>query len=226
MKHNREQVIAWIGLSEGGYVNNPHDNGGATNKGITQKTYNAWRKNKGQAQRSVLHITKAEADTIVYEEYMRPVRFDELFDGLDYALADFAVNSGVKRAVKELQTALGVTADGILGVKTLAALPRAKAARAALLDALADRRLAFVKRLSDWKHFGKGWTARFEGGRLGTQLDDIGVRDRARLLLSRTTDAQPAVVIPPPAPVGPPKAVETAQGGVISKLLAWLFGQR
>ena len=33
-------VLKW----EGGYGHNPNDKGGATNKGITQYTYNAWLK--------------------------------------------------------------------------------------------------------------------------------------------------------------------------------------
>ncbi len=37
-------------------------------------------------------------------------------------LVDFAYNSGVSKAVKHLQLVLGITADGIIGNKTLFAI--------------------------------------------------------------------------------------------------------
>jgi lysozyme family protein len=42
-------VLPW----EGGFVNNPNDPGGATNKGATQAVYNSWRSRRDlvQAQR-------------------------------------------------------------------------------------------------------------------------------------------------------------------------------
>ena len=42
--------------------------------------------------------------------------------GLDYAVADWSVNSGPARAVKELQKLVKVTPDGVMGAKTLAAV--------------------------------------------------------------------------------------------------------
>ena len=71
---------------------------------------------------------------------------------------DFAVNSGVKRAIRYLQTSLGIKADGIIGNQTLGA-----ANRLPLRDVLTDymeRRFMFLVGLKDFKHFGKGWTAR------------------------------------------------------------------
>ena len=48
-------VLKW----EGGYVNNPNDKGGATNKGITQNTYNAWLKSNGKAiKEAIKNITE------------------------------------------------------------------------------------------------------------------------------------------------------------------------
>ena len=36
-------VLRW----EGGFVDHPNDPGGRTNKGVTQKVYDAWRKRQG-----------------------------------------------------------------------------------------------------------------------------------------------------------------------------------
>ena len=45
-------VLQW----EGGYVNHPNDPGGATNKGVTQKVYDAWRAKNGLPAREV-HVS-------------------------------------------------------------------------------------------------------------------------------------------------------------------------
>lgn len=158
MKANRERVIAWVGLSEGGLVDHPLDPGGRTNMGITQKTYTAWLRSHKRPVQAVDHITKTEADEIVGAQYLDPVRFDDLPAGLDYSVADFAVNSGPARAVKELQKMVGVAQDGIMGAQTLAAIGRASIPE--LIGAYNDRRLAFMKSLKTWRTFGRGWSAR------------------------------------------------------------------
>ncbi|KMO09765.1 putative peptidoglycan-binding domain-containing protein, partial [Methylobacterium indicum] len=85
---------------------------------------------------------------------------DALPAGLGYALFDFAVNSGPKRAVIGLQRALKVADDGALGPLTLAAVAKHKPAD--LIDPLCDGRLAFLRDLSTWPRFGKGWARRVE----------------------------------------------------------------
>ncbi|WP_348629672.1 glycosyl hydrolase 108 family protein [Mesorhizobium sp. WSM3860] len=90
--------------------------------------------------------------------YWDAVSGDELPDGVDYAVFDFAVNSGPGRAAKYLQAALGVAQDGRIGPATLAAA-RAKPA-GVVIDMLCDARLAFLQRLPTWPTFGNGWRAR------------------------------------------------------------------
>ena len=53
-------VLRW----EGGYVNHPADPGGATNKGVTQKVYDSWRKRQGLATRDVRQLEEAEMHAI------------------------------------------------------------------------------------------------------------------------------------------------------------------
>ncbi|WP_169818618.1 glycoside hydrolase family 108 protein [Suttonella ornithocola] len=158
MKENYQKALGWVLQAEGGYSNHPKDPGGATNFGITQRTYDAWQQHHGLPTRSVKLIEKHDVDQIYREQYANPIRFDELPSGLDYAMFDFAVNSGVSRAVKTLQAFLGVEADGIIGVKTLEALKKQNSCL--LATQLCDERLAFMKRLKTWDTFGKGWTSR------------------------------------------------------------------
>ena len=51
---------------EGGFVDHPSDPGGATNKGITQKTYNSFRIKKRLATKSGEFITDAEVHEIYF----------------------------------------------------------------------------------------------------------------------------------------------------------------
>ena len=71
---------------------------------------------------------------------------------------DYGVNSGIGRSKKVLQRVVGVKADGVLGPQTM----RAVAAREpkAIVIAICDERLRFLKRLRTWPVFGKGWGRR------------------------------------------------------------------
>lgn len=196
MKENQRTVLAWIGLSEGGFVNHPKDPGGATDRGITQATFDAWNVQKRRPKRSVRGISKEEADAIIVSQYLDPVKFDQLPSGLDYAVADFAVNSGPRRAVVELQKLLKVAADGVVGSKTLAAI-RGHAI-ADLIAAYGAARMVYLRGLKTWETFGKGWRIRVEGKVPGVQVNDIGVIDRATQLSRK---AALAATIPAPVPL-------------------------
>lgn len=184
---------------EGGYSNHPKDPGGATMKGVTQRVYDAYRRLKGRPVRSVRLIEAAELDEIYNRNYWRLVRGDELPAGLDYAMFDFAVNSGVSRAVKTLQTGLGFTGndvDGIIGDRTLGRVFRSASVNEELLiTSLCDARMAFLKRLGTFDTFGKGWTRRVMGDKPGPQPDiDKGVIDYAVAFARR----DPIYVMPSP----------------------------
>ncbi|WP_449396494.1 glycoside hydrolase family 108 protein [Devosia riboflavina] len=151
---------------EGGYVDHPSDPGGATNMGITRKTLARWRKISPWTdlpKSSVASLKRDEAALIYRANYWNPSRAGDMPAGVDLALFDFAVNSGPDRAVRTLQAALGVAADGEVGPVTLAALRAADLAR--LVNDFCDRRLAFLKGLSTFAVFGRGWTRRVAGVR-------------------------------------------------------------
>lgn len=192
MRENYPQILAWAGLSEGGYVNHPKDPGGATDRGITQRTFDAWNRRQGLPKHSVRGISKETADKILAVEYLDAVRADELPSGVDYAVADYSINSGPSQAVKDLQRVVGVKADGQIGPQTMAAVDAMDAAQ--IVVDLCNRRLAFMKRLKHWPDFENGWTTRVMGKRNGAQADDIGVIDRGVRL------ARGASNIPAPVP--------------------------
>ena len=175
-----ETFLPWLLVHEGGYVNHPKDPGGATNKGVTQRVYDGFRRRRGMGGQSVKHISDDEVAAIYRAQYFDAIRGDDLPAGLDYAMFDFAVNSGPSRAAKFLQRRLGVTADGVIGNQTLGAIEGESVAD--LIDGLCHDRLEWMKTLRTWKTFGRGWRRRVMGDHDGVQEDDTGVIDRAMRL--------------------------------------------
>jgi lysozyme family protein len=179
---------------EGGYVNHPKDPGGPTNRGITQAVYDAYRKLNGLAPKSVSLISLGEVAAIYKQQYWNAVLGDSLPIGVDYAVFDFAVNSGVARASRYLQLALGVMADGHIGYQTQVALGQADPQ--ALIIRLCADRMAFLKGLDTYATFGKGWARRVIGAQSGYQKDDTGVIDYAMNMAGAQLSMQP------PKPIG------------------------
>ncbi|MEY9831106.1 lysozyme family protein [Sinorhizobium fredii] len=158
MKSSYARAMRGIRISEGGYSNHPKDPGGATNFGIIQTVYDQYRKSKGMAPQSIKLISEADVAEIYRKQYADKVRYDDLPAGIDYATLDGAVNSGVSRGAKWLQSALGISADGIVGAGTITAAAKADAIKT--VQAMCAKRMSFLRGLTIFSTFGKGWTSR------------------------------------------------------------------
>ena len=187
MKQNYLIIQPWILAYEGGFVNHPKDPGGATNQGVTQRTYDAYRRRIGHATQSVRLIDNVERDTIYRVQYWDAIRGDDLPIGVDAAVYDFAVNSGPSRAAKFLQRIVGVKQDGVIGLQTLDAVARMDSTQ--VIGQLCVDRMAFLRVARNpktgallWPDFGTGWTRRVMGNADGAQDSDIGIIDRATRL--------------------------------------------
>ena len=154
MKENYPQALKQVLKYEGGYVDHPKDPGGPTNKGVTLAVYDTWRKSKDLATQSVRNISDSEVAAIYKNLYWDRISGDYLPSGVDFAVFDYAVNSGVSRASRTLQSIVGVTQDGVIGPETI------EAAKTYVAMAVTNKRLAFMQSLSIWSTFGKGWSAR------------------------------------------------------------------
>ena len=98
---NFEKIVQLVFGSEGGFSNHPNDRGGRTNYGVTQSTYNGWRRKKGLPAKDVFYITKEEAKQLYYEEFWKASGADKLTDPREaYILFDMAVNSSPYEAKK------------------------------------------------------------------------------------------------------------------------------
>lgn len=143
------KAVALILKHEGGYVHDKNDPGGETNFGISKRAYPA---------ENIAALTVERAKELYYRDYWLPVRGDDLPPALALVTFDMAVNAGVGTAVKLLQRALGVTADGVLGPVTLA-----KAGAAVGLDVAvraSRHRIQYYAALPGWQHYAASWTQR------------------------------------------------------------------
>lgn len=158
MKENFEKALAETLKHEGGFSNHPADPGGATMKGITLAVYREFKRNQHLTPDDLKNITDKDVRDIYHSKYWTPCRCDDLVSGVDVAVFDLAVNSGIGRAAKILQESVGAKPDGIIGPHTLS-LVRAANPKLLVLQ-IQDTRQRFLEGLKTFPVFGKGWTKR------------------------------------------------------------------
>lgn len=168
-----DQALRFTLSEEGGYVNNPHDHGGATNHGITQNTYDTYRDTIHEGHQDVQYVTDAEVREIYELFYWEPSKCQQLHGPLDICHFDWSVNHGISGALKTLQAALGVTPDGIWGSQSASALATADSVETAqAYNTL--RREWYRNRVAqkpDQAIFLQGWLARVD--RLDAYMDSL-----------------------------------------------------
>jgi lysozyme family protein len=155
--------------NEGGFVDDPADPGGATNKGITLATFRTC------AQRflgieptldNLEALTDAQAAKIYKPLYWDEIRGDEIgLQELANIVFDFQVNAGgaasklLQKVLNDLGAAPALSVDGDIGAGTMSALQRAdatavyrayKQGRIAYYQDLVARRPPLAKFLNGW----------------------------------------------------------------------------
>jgi lysozyme family protein len=174
---------------EGGYTDHPDDPGGPTNFGITIADYRRYAK-AGATAADVRAMSIDEAMAIYRRRYWDAQRCDDLPAGVDYAVFDYGVNSGIGRSGKVLRRMLRLADDSSIVTDDVIAAARSADARA-LVTAICDERLRFLKSLKTWAVFGKGW---------GRRVDEV-----------KAVALQMAAA-PGPEP-GPPKSAASIKAG-------------
>ena len=159
MRRNFDECLDFVLRAEGGFSDHVDDPGGATNMGITRATL-AGVRGHAVSRADVRALTREQATEIYRSLYWRAVRGDELPAGVDMVLFDHAVNSGPKAAIRTLQGALGFKQNGLLTLRCVDAAQGSD--HAALVRKLCAARMNFLRRLSTWIVFRRGWTARLE----------------------------------------------------------------
>ena len=151
------EVLRW----EGGRVDDPRDPGGRTAYGVIQRVYDKWRASRGLPPRDVWLIDPKERETIYRERYWNVMFCDDYHPAVAFAVFNFCVNAGARQATLDAQRVVGVTADGVLGPRTRAAL--AKVDPKTFVQLYAERQRVFYPKLKTYHYFGKGWMRRVDG---------------------------------------------------------------
>lgn len=124
---NIDKLAPFILRWEGGFVNDPVDKGGATNMGVTIGTWRSVGYDKdgdGDIDVDDLHLLDKEdvIERVLRPHYWNRWRADEILNqSIANILVDWVWASGT-HGIKRPQRILGVTPDGIVGPKTLAAV--------------------------------------------------------------------------------------------------------
>ena len=157
MNTNFDRCLALLLKHEGGFVNHPSDPGGMTNLGVTARVWEEWVGHPVD-EKQMRALTPADVAPLYRKKYWNACRADELVSGVDYCVFDVAVNSGVGRAIKFLQSCVGATPDGDFGSITLALVKKTSPAK--LIEEYCAKRLEFLQSLKTFEVFGNGWSRR------------------------------------------------------------------
>jgi len=166
MKSGETLEQAFQRAKKTGFANDPQDKGGATMIGVTIGTFRTYCRYKGRGTASVQdlkNITYKEWRDVVHTLYWSKWKADLIEDqAVANMLVDWVWASGQGIGIKRVQKILGVTADGIVGPKTLAAVNAANPAE--LVKKVYDARVAhfnaIVRNNPSQKKWLKGWLNR------------------------------------------------------------------
>ena len=157
-RSNYDECLRRLLAHEGGYTNHPSDPGGPTNFGITIFDYRKYVKPNATAA-DVRAMKIDEAKAIYRAKYWAAQRCDDLPPGVDDSVFDYGVNSGIGRSGKVLRRVVGLPDNtSVINDEVLRAV--AKRDAKAIIVAINDERLRFLKGLKTWPVFGAGWGRR------------------------------------------------------------------
>ena len=165
---NVNKLAPWILKWEGGFVNDPDDLGGATNKGVTLSTYMQYCRKKGYPVPTVERLktlSDRQWNETLQTMYWDRWKADQIVDqSVANILVDWVWASGT-HGIKRPQRILGVTVDGIVGNLTLAAVNARDAKE--LFFAIKSDRIKFIDEICKARpaneKFRRGWLNRING---------------------------------------------------------------
>jgi len=168
-----KQAFDKLMKNEGGYVNDSVDRGGETYKGVSRNNWPNWQgwkaiddaRNSMDFPHNLDFINTLQANIYFFykDEFWKRIKGDDIKDQeIAESLFDYAVNAGVKTAVKLIQEASGVDTDGILGVHTLGTLNsiRPELLLLRFMNLKIHRYIKICRKNKSQKKFFYGWFSR------------------------------------------------------------------
>lgn len=209
---------------EGGYCWDAGDAGGPTKYGVTCFDLAAHRGKKMTSMSAwaplVKAMTLAEAEDIYATRYAAPLRYNELPAGVDACMMDYGVNSGIGRVIPVVAGICGVASPSNRISDALLAAIHSRDADT-LIDTIDRERMAFLRKLGNWRTFGGGWTARVTD--LTKYCHALAKGTPAHEAPDLSNVATPKTSAPPIAPSGGKAAggAVVAGGAVIASAAHW-----
>lgn len=165
MEANFAPALKHVLIKEAGFQDDPRDRGnrlpdgraGSTNLGVTQSV---WESFVGHpvSKDDMKRLNTERVSRLYKHKYWDAVHGDDLPSGIDYLVFDFGVNAGTGRAIKLLQSVLGVTVDGAIGTKTLDAVK--KVPIETLMVEYTQAKEDHYRSCVEFPIYGRGWLAR------------------------------------------------------------------
>jgi len=134
-------AIANLKLLEGGFGHEA--DGQEVEEGIDQSSWDAFCAHRGIPSFPVSGLSVDDIQSFYLHEYLLPLKFADLPDGVDFVLFQWAVNHGITGAVKDFQICLGVAPDGVIGPDTLRAAHNADRLRT--MELMLDRQMGWYE---------------------------------------------------------------------------------
>lgn len=174
-----DEALKLVGLAEGGYTNDPDDNGGETICGIARKKnpdaliwemVDTWKARGNTDPKTLTKLAKNDTyfmnlvNAIYKGQYWDTCKCDLLPEIYRYPMFSCAVNCGHSKAISLLQEAMGIRADGIFGDQTRQSVVIAPKAHTLerFYELWADYYDRLVLKYPKNQKFLKGWKNRIE----------------------------------------------------------------
>lgn len=147
---------------EGGFSDDPRDNGGTTNLGVSlmfAKSIKLDLNKDGKTDAADIKLIDTNtALDLYYEHFWLKASCHALRPEVAIFHFDVAVNMGVSAAIRLLQRAAKVSVDGVIGKQTVMAT--FSRGTEEILTEYATHRMIRYSSLDDWPTYRVGWTRR------------------------------------------------------------------
>jgi lysozyme family protein len=152
-----KECLTLLIKSEGGFSDSNGDPGGATKYGVTRETWEEWVGHPVSVK-DMENLTIEQVSPLYEQRYWKCC--DLLPRGLNFLVFSMGVNAGSGRAIKLLQSCLGLVPDGIIGERVSAKIKESNVAD--LIVKYSQSRRDYYRSLKLFPLWGHGWLERVD----------------------------------------------------------------